>query len=240
MIEFRQVRIGYDKPLIEIDQLELQEGRFYTLVGKNGVGKTTLLNTLLGLIPLHSGEIYLNGTNQMSNWKSHEMAKLVAHVPSRFEGVQHLTGRDYIAMGRAPYTNFLGKLSPDDWSIVDQVIMSLGIAHFADMDTSRLSDGERQIASIAKALVQQTQVILLDEPTAFLDYANRMKVLRLLKQIAGETNICVLQSSHDLELCLEFSDELLVIDPEAKKLICMNNEGLLKQEVINIAFPEIS
>lgn len=237
MIRFKETIIGYGHALISTGELELEKGRFYSLIGKNGIGKTTLFNTLLGLVPTFGGKILIDGEDIHAIAPSRR-ARIVAHVPSRFEGVQHLSARDYIAMGRAPYTNFLGTIAPEDWQIVDAVIAQLGIAHFSERDTSQLSDGERQIASIAKALVQQTPVILLDEPTAFLDYANRMAVQRILKEIAQASQVCIVQSSHDLELCIEFSDRLLVIDATHKKVVEMREGGFSKAGVIEVAFPQ--
>ncbi len=238
MISFKNTIIGYDKSLIQTGELQLESGKFYSLIGKNGIGKTTLFNTLLGLVPAFDGEILINGQN-IHAISPMQRARTVSHVPSRFEGVQHLTARDYIAMGRAPYTNFLGTISPEDWQIVDKVIAQLGIQHFSERDTSQLSDGERQIASIAKALVQQTPVILLDEPTAFLDYANRMSVQKILKEIAAISNVCIVQSSHDLELCIEFSDRLLVIDAVSKQVTEMTEGNFSKSKVIEVSFPEL-
>ena len=235
MIEFKQTHIGYTQLLIDVSDLKLESGKLYTLIGRNGTGKTTLLNTLLGITRPLKGEIYINQKNT-SALKPKEKAHLVAYVPSLFVGVQNLSTRDYIAMGRAPYTNFTGKLTAEDWTIVDEVISKLNMEHLALKDTSKLSDGERQIATIAKALTQQTNVILLDEPTAFLDYANRMSVLKILKQISEELHVCILQTSHDLELCIEFSDTLLIIDSIEKKIIPLVGKTTSKNEIVAIAF----
>jgi len=237
MLYFRNVHIGYSQSLLSLSEISLSSGKLYTLIGSNGAGKTTLLHTLLGLLPPISGDIEVRNQN-IHTLTATQRALLIAHVPSRFEGVQHLSMRQYIAMGRTPYTNFLGTLAPADWQIVDAAMEQLGITHLGNRDTAQLSDGERQIASIAKALVQQTPVILLDEPTAFLDYANRLRVLRLLRDIAHTNGICILQSSHDLELCLEFSDELLVVDARQKSIVSMVNKGLSKDVVIQTAFPD--
>ncbi len=235
MIEFKQTQIGYNHLLIDIPALTLQKGNLYTLIGRNGTGKTTLLNTLLGIIePLH-GEIHINQV-KTSQLKPKEKAQLVAYVPSLFVGAQHLSTRDYIAMGRAPYTNFIGKLSTADWALVDSIIERLNIGHLAYKDTIKLSDGERQIATIAKALTQQTKVVLLDEPTAFLDYANRMSVLGILKQISREFKVCILQTSHDLELCIDFSDNILVIDSIQKTIVPLDAKTVLKKDIVEIAF----
>lgn len=235
MIEFKQTQIGYNQLLINLEALTLQSGKLYTIIGRNGTGKTTLLNTLLGIVQPIKGEIYINQKNTVL-LKPKEKAQLVSHVPSLFAGVQNLNTRDYIAMGRAPYTNFIGKLSPKDLDLVDSIIAKLNMEHLALKDTSKLSDGERQIATIAKALTQQTKVILLDEPTAFLDYANRMSVLKILKQISLEMGVCILQTSHDLELCMEFSDTILVIDSIEKKIVPLEAKTCLKSEIVTIAF----
>ncbi len=235
MIQLKNIEIGYHSPLLSIENLVLETGKFYAIIGKNGIGKTTFIHTVLGLIPTIKGEIDINGQN-IHQISANQRAKLVAHVPSKFEGVQHLSTRDFIAMGRAPYTNFLGKLAEEDWKLVDEISAELGIESFLQKDTSELSDGERQIASIAKALVQKTPVIVLDEPTAFLDYANRMSVQKLLQKVAKNTNVCIIQSSHDLELCLEFADEMLIVEPNKKTIIPINRANCSKEKVIEIAF----
>lgn len=235
MIELKNIEIGYHSALLSIENLVLETGKFYAIIGKNGIGKTTFIHTVLGLIPTIKGEIDINGQN-IHQISANQRAKLVAHVPSKFEGVQHLSTRDFIAMGRAPYTNFLGKLAEEDWKLVDEISAELGIESFLQKDTSELSDGERQIASISKALVQKTPVIVLDEPTAFLDYANRMSVQKLLQKVAKNTNVCIIQSSHDLELCLEFADEMLIVEPNKKTIIPINGANCSKEKVIEIAF----
>jgi iron complex transport system ATP-binding protein len=235
MIQLKDVEIGYRSALLNIENLVLETGKFYAIIGKNGIGKTTFIHTILGLIPAIKGEIEINNQN-IHRISANQRAKLVAHVPSKFEGVQHLSTRDFIAMGRAPYTNFLGKLAEEDWKLVDEISAELGIESFLQKDTSELSDGERQIASIAKALVQKTPVIVLDEPTAFLDYANRMSVQKLLQKVAKNANVCIIQSSHDLELCLEFADKMLIVEPNKKTIIPINRANCNKEQVIEIAF----
>ena len=235
MIQLKSVEIGYRSALLNIENLVLETGKFYAIIGKNGIGKTTFIHTILGLIPAIKGEIEINNQN-IHRISANHRAKLVAHVPSKFEGVQHLSTRDFIAMGRAPYTNFLGKLAEEDWKLVDEISAELGIESFLQKDTSELSDGERQIASIAKALVQKTPVIVLDEPTAFLDYANRMSVQKLLQKVAKNANVCIIQSSHDLELCLEFADEMLIVEPNKKTIIPIDKANCSKEQVIEIAF----
>lgn len=213
MVEFEHIEIGYKTPLLRVDQLKLEEGSLYSLIGKNGVGKSTFLQSILNLTAPLSGKIRINGVNTQS-CSPKALAGLVAFVPSKFDGVQHLSAEDYVLMGRAPYTSFTGRYSDQDKRVVDEVFRQMNIGHLRHKETLKMSDGERQIASIAKALVQQTPLILLDEPTAFLDYSNRMSILSLLKEIAVTNKKCILQSSHDLDLCIDYSDTLLVVSDE--------------------------
>jgi iron complex transport system ATP-binding protein len=235
MLDLKNVQVGYKSTLLTIGTIQLRSGTFYSLIGKNGIGKTTFLETILGLLPPIHGEVYIDKLN-VHKENSTVKSKLIAHVSSRFEGIPYLKTKDFIAMGRAPYTNFLGKLSTNDWEIIDLVSRELGIVSLLSKDTSQLSDGERQIASIAKAIVQQTPVIVLDEPTAFLDYSNRILVQHILQKIAHEQHVCIIQSSHDLELSLEYSDEILLIDSNSKKMLPLKKTDFSKEKVISIAF----
>lgn len=233
MIQFNNTEIGYKESLFQIENLELSRGKFYTLIGKNGIGKTTLFNTLNKLIPLYSGEILMNNVRIQD---IQHISKTSTFVPSKFDGVQHLSGRDFVALGRAPFTNFLGKLTSADHAVIDQTFSLLKIEYLTQKDTLMMSDGERQLLAIAKALVQETPVILLDEPCAFLDYKNKMKVLHVLKTLAEEKNLCIIQSSHDLDLSLEYCDQFLVINPREKKLSLYQQGEQTKQKLIEKAF----
>lgn len=235
MLKFKQTSVGHKENLFSIPKMELEFGKLYSLIGKNGSGKSTFFQSLLGLTRFLSGEVILN-QQQILSINQIEKAKLIAFVPSKFEGVQHLSGREYVLLGRAPYTNFLGKLSQQDYQVVDSIIDELNIRDLAEKDTLKMSDGERQILSITKALAQESKIILLDEPSAFLDYANRIKVISLLKKIALKKNICIIQSSHDLELCLEYSSDFLIINPKTRELVLKENQNLTKNDLIVAAF----
>lgn len=233
MLRFQNITIGYSSEFFSIKKLDLERGKLYTLFGRNGIGKTTFFNTLCKFIPLKEGDIYI----EQQNLKSiQNPSKFIAFVPSRFEGVQHLSAYDYIALGRSPHTNFLGTISQQDKDSISNAITLLEIDYLMGKDTNLLSDGERQICSIAKALVQETPVILLDEPSAFLDYQNKMKVLEVVKKIAFEKNICIIQSSHDLDLSLDFSDDFLVVNPLEKVLKHFPKDKISKEAIIREAF----
>ena len=208
MLEFEDIQIGYKEALFRIPNMKLDVGQLVTLIGPNGSGKTTLLNTVLGLHQPISGKLMFNG-DALSTISKLEKTRLLSHVASKFDGVNYLSVYDLIAMGRAPYTNKLNILSKEDRLVIERVINQLDLSAIATKSTTEISDGERQIAMIGKAMAQETQIIILDEPTAFLDYNNRRKVLRLLKTIAHDQQKMILLTSHDLELCFEYSDLIL-------------------------------
>ena len=227
MIQFTQTEIGHKQTLLKIDSLDLQEGKVYALVGRNGVGKSTLLQSMAKLLPLISGDIHYEDIS-LKNLSRNQMARLIAFVESKFDGVEYLSVQDYLMLGRAPYTSLTGKLSDTDKSIVNEISEELQITHLLQKSTIEISDGERQICSVARALIQETPIILMDEPTAFLDFINRQKLLELLIKIAAEKQKCIVLSTHDIDLCLE--NQLMFIITSHGKLALENCRT--KQELV--------
>jgi iron complex transport system ATP-binding protein len=236
MLHFQEVHIGRNETLFSIGELQLQRGKLYALVGSNGCGKSTFLKTTLGQLNPFKGKIY-HEEKSIHSFSNQEIAKRIAFVSSKFDGVQHLSGIEYIALGRAPYTNFLGKLTSHDKEIISSVIDELKIAHLSNKDTLQMSDGERQILSIARALVQKTPFILMDEPTSFLDYSNRVHVYSLLQEIVTNRDVCILHSTHDIDMALNFVDTFLIVEKENKQLIELQKAQ--KESIIQLAFPEL-
>lgn len=230
MLELKDLHIGYKEVLFKVNDLHLKTGQLVSLVGPNGSGKTTLLNTILGITKPLGGGILVEGESikEISKVKK---VKTLSHVSSKFDGVNHLSVYELIAMGRAPYTNILNKLTSEDHRIVSKIIERLNLKELQNQSTTNISDGERQIAMIGKALAQETKMIILDEPTAFLDYSNRLKVMKLLKNIVIEENKLIIISTHNIEICLEFSDIILAVDSKNKELKIYNGsiskEGLI-------------
>jgi len=202
MIEITHAIVGHQQPLIEIEDLILKKGKVYAIIGRNGGGKSTLLNSLLGHVPLMSGNIQIDGMNVHSLRRS-VLAKHVAFVASKFDGIEYLKVRDYVALGKFGSSSLMGTLQAEDIQHIEQLLEELALLPLADKFTDRISDGERQLAAVARALAQDTPVLLLDEPTAFLDYKNKKRMMEKLVEIAEQKNKCIVFSSHDLELAMD-------------------------------------
>lgn len=235
MIQFKNVEIGYKQALLKVNKLELKKGEVYALIGSNGSGKSTLLNTILKKTPILDGDISIN-LSSLSSFSVSDLAKSIAFVDSKFDGIEHLSVVEYIALGRTPYTNALGRLHSNDLAIIESSIAQLNLSQFRNRETLKLSDGERQMVSIARAICQSTPIILLDEPTAFLDYGNRKKLIKTLSQIAKAENKCVLFSTHDIDICLEETGINLLLINQSKKELELHPNSISKSEIISLGF----
>ena len=211
MIELRHLTIGYGNKAVMSDiNQHLPEGQMVCMLGANGVGKSTLLRTIAGFIPPLSGKILLQGHDLLS-FNLSERSRAISVVLTEHIDVPHMKVTDLVGMGRSPYTGFFGTLSEDDETIVGEAMEMVGIANLAHRTIDTLSDGERQKTLLAKALAQQTPIILLDEPTAFLDFHAKISTLRLMRQLAHRTNKTILLSTHDVEMAIQLSDMLWIV-----------------------------
>lgn len=190
--------------------LELKAGELTYLLGPNGAGKSTLIRTLVGFQPALAGEIAIGG-RPIKGYTESEYAKLVSVVLTERSSVGGMTVRELVGLGRYPHTGYFGILRSKDHRIVEKAIAQVGIAELAGKYVSELSDGERQKAMIAKALAQETPIIILDEPTAFLDLPSKIEVMVLLHGLAAQTQKSILLSTHDLELALQLADRLWLL-----------------------------
>ena len=197
----------------------IHSGELTCLLGENGAGKSTLLRTLSGFLPPLAGEISILG-RPLSSYKERELATVIGVVLTEKSNLQNMTVRELVGMGRSPYTGFWGRLSADDRRKVDDALSLVGIAALGDRMVQTLSDGERQKVMIAKALAQETPIIFLDEPTAFLDYPSKVEILHLLHRLSREMHKTIFLSTHDLELALQIADRLWLMprrpDPEKR------------------------
>jgi len=185
----------------------LAEGQLVCLIGPNGTGKSTLMRTLSAFQPPLQGSISIGG-HDLAALRPQQLARLVSVVLTARVQVANISVRDLVGIGRSPYTNFWGTLSRDDAQVVADSMQHAGISHLADRMLHTLSDGERQKAMIAKALAQHTPYILLDEPTAFLDYPSKVDTLQMLRRLSHEQGKAILLSTHDVELALQLADRL--------------------------------
>ena len=215
MIELKDLTIGYaqknnTKVVASGINATLHSGRLTCLIGANGIGKSTLLRTLSAFQPPLSGEIFINNESPipLSTLTDKQLSRLIGVVLTEKPDVQNMTVFELVGLGRSPYTGFWGRLNEDDKEVVKESLRLVGIESLQDRLIQTLSDGERQKTMIAKALAQQTPVIYLDEPTAFLDYPSKVEMLTLLRHLARETGKTIFLSTHDMELALQIADEL--------------------------------
>ena len=213
MIRFENLTLGYgSRTLIDSLTGEIRRGHLTALVGRNGTGKSTLLRAIAQLGDIASGEIFIDG-KELSRISPSEMASKVALVTTDKVRIANLRCRDVVALGRAPYTNWIGRMQEQDNEIVEQSLAAVGMSDYADKTMDRMSDGECQRIMIARALAQQTPIILLDEPTAFLDMPNRYELCTLLRGLAHRENKSILFSTHELDIALELCDSIALIAP---------------------------
>ena len=216
ILQTRGLCIGYApkrRPLVEVAAdigVELLKGELVCLLGPNGAGKSTLMRTLAGLQKPLTGDVLLEGRDLHGLGES-ERARLLGLVLTERVDVGNLSAYALVALGRYPYTGWDGRLSSEDEEVVRWAIDAVGARDLAGRSVGELSDGERQKVMIARALAQEPAVLLLDEPTAFLDLPRRVEIVQLLRRLAGDSNRAVLLSTHDLDLALRCADRLWLL-----------------------------
>ncbi len=222
-IRIKNLTIGYtsknsSKKVSEDISASINSGELTCLLGANGAGKSTLLKTLSAFQPKLTGEIFIQ-EKEISRFTDKELSRIIGVVLTERTEMHNLTVTELVSMGRSPYTGFWGWLDEEDKKIVEQSIALVKIEELASRMIHTLSDGERQKAMIAKALAQETPVIYLDEPTAFLDFPSKVEIMQLLLRLTRETNKTIFLSTHDLELALQLADKIWLMKKKSGMII---------------------
>jgi len=215
--------------------LEINQGELVAVIGVNGAGKSTLLKTLSGIIQTIDGVVFISGKS-LKKTSPDILAKDISLVLTEQLLSKNLSVVELVALGRQPYTNWIGKLSTNDLKKVMDAIRLVNIQDIKNKKCHELSDGQFQKVLIARALAQDTSLIILDEPTTHLDLYHKAYVLKLLKQLSKETNKAILFASHEINLALQLCDKLLII--KEKKALFGTPEELIENNVLNDLFPE--
>ncbi|MGL2967368.1 ABC transporter ATP-binding protein [Flavobacterium sp. XGLA_31] len=215
VLQALNLTIGYDSKkgkntIAENLNLKLEQGQLISLVGGNGIGKSTLLRTLTGIQKPLAGKVMLN-EKEIHSYEGTALAQHLSLVLTEKLPPSNLTVFELIALGRQPYTNWLGKLSGIDYEKITQAVELTHIEHLLNKKHHEISDGQLQIVLIARALAQDTPLIILDEPTTHLDLLHKVSVFKLLKKLSMETGKCILFSTHDIDLAIQLSDEMIVM-----------------------------
>ncbi len=235
ILSARQLIIGYDgQPIQQPLDLEVQAGEMICILGSNGCGKSTLLRTLAGLQDKLGGSLTIEGKNA-DKLNDTDKAKLFSLVLTDKVELENTTVFEMVALGRYPHSSWLGGLSEADKKAITKSIEMVRLTDKSECFFNCLSDGEKQRVMIAKALAQDTPLILLDEPTAHLDLPNRVKIMLLLRQLAHDTRRSVLISSHELDLALQTADKIWLMQPQ-KGICCGTPDELVRQGIFQQAF----
>lgn len=210
-VQTENLAVGYEgKPLIRDICLGLKKGSILTLIGPNGAGKSTILKSITRQLETIGGTVLVDGRD-IGAWKPKEMAKQMAVVLTERIRPELMTCAEVVAMGRYPYTNLFGKLTPVDTAAVERALSQVHALELAHQDFATLSDGQRQRILLARAICQEPEVMVLDEPTAYLDIRHKMELLDILRTMAREHQVTVILSLHEIDLAMKVSDYLLCV-----------------------------
>lgn len=218
LIESNNLEVGYlhgrsRVSVMKFPYLKVEKGDFIAIAGQNGIGKSTLLKTILQLIPPLSGDILLQGKS-VKNYSRERLARHISFVSTETIQVKHLTVKELVAFGRYPYSNWFGQISEKDERMVEKAIQALELEKIARRYVDEISDGERQRAMIAKAIAQETEIIILDEPTAFLDLPHKHEIIHLLGKFSREQQKTILFTTHDLGIAVREADKLWLLSSD--------------------------
>lgn len=218
ILETSNLSIGYKSKkatvvIAENLNLNLTSGKLISLIGANGIGKSTLLRTITGIQDPLSGNVFLNDKN-INSYKPLDLSQNLSLVLTEKLPPSNLSVFELVALGRQPYTNWIGTLTQTDIEKVQEALELTQIEHLAQKKHFEISDGQLQKVLIARALAQDTPLIILDEPTTHLDLLHKVSLFKLLKKLTQETQKCILFSTHDIDLAIQLSDEMIIMTPE--------------------------
>ncbi|MCF6279314.1 MAG: ABC transporter ATP-binding protein [Flavobacteriaceae bacterium] len=238
ILNIKKLTIGYSSKKLESVvargiNIEVNEPKLICLVGKNGIGKSTLLRTLSGVQPKLSGEIIIRNKN-LNTYSSNDLSRIMSLVLTEKLPESNLTVFELIALGRQPYTNWIGSLSQTDIEKINEAMQLTNIEHLSDRKYFELSDGQLQKVLISRALAQDTDIIILDEPTAHLDVQHKMETFLLLKELVDDFGKTIIISTHEIHLAIQSANELWLMTED--EIICGNPQKLIKNESIEKLF----
>jgi len=232
MLKTENLSVGYGNYIVvEGINLEIKEGEILCIIGPNGAGKSTLLKTIATYLKPKGGVVYLNGRN-IHRLSPKEIAREMAVVLTERVNPGNLTGYDVVAIGRHPYTDLFGRLSKRDREIIEHAAKSVNATHLLNKNFFEMSDGERQKIMIARALAQEPKVLILDEPTSFLDAKHKIELTILLRKLATENNLAIVVTLHDIELALRIADKMALIK-DGRIIAYGCPEDVMRREVVN-------
>ena len=240
MIQLNNISLAFgERTLIDGATTRFECGEMVALLGRNGTGKSTLLRAMAKLGDIAEGEILVDGKS-IADIDIRTFARLVAFVNTERIDIDSMRAYDLVAIGRSPYTDWMGRLTKEDREIIERSMQITGVDKLADRMVETLSDGECQRVMIARALAQDTSVILLDEPTAFLDLPNRYELCTLLSRLAHDEGKLIIFSTHELDIALSLSDSIALVDtprlvhmPTSEMISSGNLERLFNSEHIS-------
>ena len=235
-LNIEALSIGYQNqnPVFSDIDLHLSGNKFVAVLGLNGIGKSTFLKTIAKLIRPLAGSVKIN-EKDITSYSAHEISKLISIVLTEKINFGNFTVRETVSLGRYPFTNWLGLLSAEDRTLVEHAMKAVEISHLANKNVNEISDGEKQKTLVARALAQDTPIIILDEPTAFLDVKNRMELMKKLQTLCKNSGKMIITSTHDLHLAIKFSDKLIIFG-ENNSLYYGTAQELSKKGTISRVF----
>jgi len=207
ILKTENLTVGYDMPVVKDINVSVKAGEIAVLIGPNGVGKTTFIKTVCGIIPTIDGKIFIED-KPLSHIKLNDRAKMIASVLTEKTFAEY-TCEEMVAMGRYPYTNGIGSLNSDDVTVVESAMEMTGTIDIRNRNFLKISDGQKQRVLLARAICQEPKLLVLDEPTSFLDVKYKMEFLRLLKKLSSEMGFAVVMSLHELDMARQIADTVI-------------------------------